>query len=199
MEFSNLEYLDVSTFENPKFNIKKIDNDPLIIEFKYLISGEKSHETIFNLENPIDHRSVISFFAESIIQSMKLVSVYDVLYGKLKDFINYYLFVEDITLENKEVLSNLSREEIIKTVIETFKKEINKLLVVDKGYADIDGYILLKNTNPFMVKQQSKIVPKKSVFNRIIGDSNLELEFADFLDGCNDIISFGEKLLSCTL
>jgi type III restriction enzyme len=28
------------------------------------------------------------------------------------------------------------------------------------------------------------------VFNRVVGDSEFELEFAAFLDGCNDIISF---------
>ncbi|MGH2574334.1 MAG: type III restriction endonuclease subunit R, partial [Ignavibacteria bacterium] len=34
------------------------------------------------------------------------------------------------------------------------------------------------------------ILPKKSLFNRIIGDSSFELEIAGFLDSCDDIISF---------
>jgi type III restriction enzyme len=33
-------------------------------------------------------------------------------------------------------------------------------------------------------------VPKKSPFNKIIGDSHFELEFANFLEGCGDIISY---------
>jgi type III restriction enzyme len=40
------------------------------------------------------------------------------------------------------------------------------------------------------------LVPKKSVFSRIIGDGNLELEFASFLDGCDDIVSFAKNYLA---
>jgi type III restriction enzyme len=41
-----------------------------------------------------------------------------------------------------------------------------------------------------VVKDQGYIVPKKSVFNKIIGDSHFELEFVSFLEGCEDIISY---------
>ncbi len=37
------------------------------------------------------------------------------------------------------------------------------------------------------------MVPKRSVFNRIIGDGGLELEFAAFLDRCEDIVSFAKN------
>ena len=38
-------------------------------------------------------------------------------------------------------------------------------------------------------------MPKKSVFNRIVGDSQLELEFADFLErlGDDEVISFAKN------
>jgi type III restriction enzyme len=41
-----------------------------------------------------------------------------------------------------------------------------------------------------VVKDQGYIVPKKSVFNKVIGDSHFELEFASFLEDCEDIISY---------
>lgn len=37
------------------------------------------------------------------------------------------------------------------------------------------------------------LVPRKSVFNRIVGDSQLELEFAAFLEDCTDIISYAKN------
>ena len=46
------------------------------------------------------------------------------------------------------------------------------------------------NTRPFLVKEQAFLVPKKSIFNKIVGDSSFELDVAAFLDGCPDIISF---------
>src|SRR5580700_681718 len=41
-------------------------------------------------------------------------------------------------------------------------------------------------------------VPKKSVFNRIIGDSALELRFAAFLENCGDdeVLSYAKNYLA---
>ena len=52
------------------------------------------------------------------------------------------------------------------------------------------GSIHIGKTRPFLVKEQAYLVPKKSVFNKIVGDFGFELEMAGFLDGCNDIVSF---------
>ena len=40
---------------------------------------------------------------------------------------------------------------------------------------------------------QEFLTPNKSVFNKIIGDYRFELEFANFLDSCPDIISFAKN------
>ena len=77
-----------------------------------------------------------------------------------------------------------------KTIQETFKKQINALTVLDKGDAVIRDYIKISQCRPFVAKDQGYIVPKKSVFNKIIGDSHFELEFAYFLEACDDIISY---------
>ena len=46
------------------------------------------------------------------------------------------------------------------------------------------------------MKDQVYIVPKKSVFNRVVGDSHLELRFAGFLEGCSDVISYAKNYLA---
>ncbi len=72
-------------------------------------------------------------------------------------------------------------------------------LVVGKSFAlpffqhlDIElskGYVP-KLLQKLFDKDQGYIVPKRSAFNRIIGDNNLELQFASFLEGCEDIVSY---------
>ena len=99
-------------------------------------------------------------------------------------------------LEALNTLRNLSELPATKTLIETFRKAINALTVRDKGDAEIRDTIKLRQTRPFVAKDQGYIVPKKSVFNRIIGDSRLELEFANFLERCDDVISFGKNYLA---
>ena len=80
-----------------------------------------------------------------------------------------------------------------KTLIETFKKAINALTVKEKGDAEIRDTIKLRQTRPFVAKDQEYLVPKKSVFNRIIGDSHSELLFARFLEDCDDVISYAKN------
>ena len=93
------------------------------------------------------------------------------------------------------VLRNLSELEANKTIIQTFKKRINELTVLDKGEAEIKDYIKLSKCRPFITKDQAYLIPKLSVFNKIIGDSRLELDFANFLENCDDIVSYVKNYL----
>jgi len=56
--------------------------------------------------------------------------------------------------------------------------------------------IKLRQTRPFVATNQEYIVPKKSLFNRIIGDSHFELQFAAFLEECDDVISYSKNYLA---
>ena len=144
-----------------------------------------------------DYRSVIGHFAQSMMKDLRLVSGYDVLYGKVKAFVQADLFGRTVDLESPNTLRNLSELTASKTLMETFKKAINELTVRDKGDAEIRDTIKLRETRPFIAKEQGFIVAKKSVFNRIIGDSGLELRFARFLEDCGDeVVSYAKNYLA---
>jgi type III restriction enzyme len=81
-------------------------------------------------------------------------------------------------------------------LLDTFKKAINALTIQDKGDAEIRDTIKLRQTRPFVAKEQGYLIPKKSVFNRIIGDSHFELLFARFLDDCEDVVSYAKNYLA---
>ena len=169
------------------------------IVFKDITTNEISHKTMLNTLNVSDYRSVIGFFAQAIMRELRLVSGYDILYGKIKQFVAEYLFGQPIEIDSRNTLRNLSEIQASKTVFDVFKKAINELTIVDKGSAAIKDYIKLKKVRPFTVKEQGYVVPKKSVFNKIVGDSALELEFASFLDGCEDIISYAKNYYAVNL
>jgi type III restriction enzyme len=66
-------------------------------------------------------------------------------------------------LTEQEHLSELAAT---KTLMEGFKKAINSLTVRDRGDAEIRDTIKLRQTRPFVAKEQGYLVPKKSLFNR---------------------------------
>lgn len=92
-----------------------------------------------------------------------------------------------------DTLRNLSEVPVKNTLIETFKAAINALTVEDKGTTEIRDRIKLSRTRPYVAKEQPFLQPSKSLFNKVVGDSHFELEFAAFLDKCDDIIAFAKN------
>ena len=193
-EYKNLADLDTSSMGHQHVIYQQFSEEQQRdIVFKDITTGEVTHTTILDTAGVADYRSVIRYFAQTIMKELRLVSGYDVLYGKIKAFVQAELFDQTVDLEHPNTLRNLSELAATKTLIETFKKAINAQTVRDKGDAEIRDTIKLRKTRPFMVKDQGYLIPKKSVFNRVIGDSHLELEFASFLEDCSDVASYAKN------
>ncbi len=193
-EYKNLRDLDRTTqlYQRVPFQLFTEEEQREIV-FKDVTTGEIVHTTMLDTAGFADYHSVVGYFAQTIMRDLRLVSGYDVLYPKVKAFVQQDLFDRPVDLENLNTLRNLSELAATKTVIETFKKSINALTVRDKGDAEIRDTIKLHQTRPFVAKDQGYTVPKKSVFNRIIGDSHFELQFASFLERCPDVVAYAKN------
>lgn len=193
-EYKNLADLDVSTFgHNPVTYQNFSEEEQREIVFKDITTGEVAHTTVLDSVGIADYRSVIGYFARAIMNDLRLVSDYNILYGKMKIFMQNHLFGQSVDLESANTLRNLSELAATKTLLETFQIAINALTVQDRGSAEIRDTIRLRKTRPFVVKNQCyilSILPRKSIFNHIIGDSDLELAFARFLENCTDVESY---------
>jgi type III restriction enzyme len=190
-EYKNLSDLDIAKFAHTKLTVREFsEKEKREIIFKDITSGEINHKTELDSDMVANYQSVVGYFAQTIMKELRLVSGYDILYGKVKEFIQSELFNAPVNLEDLNTLRNLSELEATKTVIENFKKHINSLTVLDKGEAEIRDYIKISKCRPFVAKDQGYLVPQKSVFNKIIGDSHFELEFASFMEKCDDVVSY---------
>jgi len=107
------------------------------------------------------------------------------------------MFESAVNLMDLNVLRNLSETANIRLIKETFKKAINDLTVLDTGDTEIRNFIKVSEARPFVVNDKSYLIPQKSVFNKIVGDSNFELTFSEFLETkCDDIVSFAKNFLN---
>lgn len=193
-EYKNLKELNESAFGHQRVEyIEFGEEEQREIVFKDITTGEVTHTTILDTAGIADYRSVIAYFTQTIMRDLRLVSGYEVLYGKVKGFVQDELFDRSVDLESSNTLRNLSELTATKTLIESFKRAINELTVRDKGDAEIRDVIKLRQTRPFVAKDQGYILPMKSVFNRIIGDGHFELLFARFLEDCEDVISYAKN------
>jgi type III restriction enzyme len=192
-EFKNLEFIDVSKFKNEKVSLKKFNSDELKEIVFNDIDGDFSHKTVFKDTTP-DFRNVIGFFTSVILKDSRLVSGFNILYPKVESFIKYQLFTKEVELSDPQTMRNLSEihpKEILKS---SFKKAIDELTITDKGTAEVKNFISLKLTKPKVAENQSFLIPKKSIFNKIIGDNPFELEFSSFCENkFDDVISFAKN------
>ena len=80
---------------------------------------------------------------------------------------------EPVDLEDLNILRNLSEIAATRTIFETFKKAINELTVVDRGTSLVRDRIKMSQVRPYAVKSQNYVPAKKSIFNKVVGDSQL--------------------------
>ncbi len=193
-EYKNLEGLDLTQLDFTPVPYRGFSaEEQREIVFKDMTTGGVTHTTVMDSAGVADYRSVLGYFAQTIMKQLKLVSGYDVLYGKVKEFIQNHLFGEPVDLDSPNTTRNLAEPTSTKTVIETLRRAINDLTIQGKGEAQISETIRLRDMRPFVVKEQPYLTPEKSVFNRITGDNQLERDFASFVDNCPDVVSFGKN------
>jgi type III restriction enzyme len=196
-EYKSLGELDITSMGHQPVALRRFTREEQReIVFKDITTGKPTHTTILDSSGVADYHSTIGYFTLTIMRDLRLVSGYDLLYGKVKAFVKNELFERPVDLDDPNTLRNLSELVATKTLLESFKKAINALTVKEKGDAEIRDTIKLRLTRPFVAKDQGYIVPKKSVFNRIIGDSHLELSFAGFLEECSDVVSYAKNYLA---
>lgn len=193
-EYKNLNELDLDTlqFQTSEY-YEYSEEEQREIVFRDITTGEVTHTTVLDGAISTDYRSVIGYFAQTILKDLRLYAAYDVLYPKVQEFVQDKLFGKFVDLEDANTLRNLSEPNASRTIFETFKSAINALTIRDTGNAEIRDSIKIRNVRPFVVKDQKNITAKKSVFNKIVGDSVLELRFAQFLERVPDVVSYAKN------
>ncbi len=199
-EFKDLAELDPLSFGNPKLPIKAFTPEQTRdIVFKTMLDSEIDHIIQLDSSGMADYRSVIAFFARQLLKDLRLVGGYDQLYPKVKTFIRDYLFTSPVDLDAPVILRNLSEPEVGKVLFDHFRAAINALTIHDSGTSRIEGHIRLRDTRPFRTESRGFLLTKRSVFNRIVGESNadgLELAFAAFLETAPDVQAFGKNYMA---
>jgi len=160
------------------------------IVFRDINTGEVSHTTDLDSAGPGDWRNVVGWFTRTIMADLRLVGGFDILFGKVKGFIENGLFERPVALDDPNVLRNLSEADVTKVLFDTMKGAINRLTISDSGTTAIQDHIKVSATRPAVVKNQPYIEARRSIFNRVVGDSGFELAFAEFLEAADDVQAF---------
>ncbi len=196
-EYGNLADLDAVAWRRRRTEYRHYGKEgPREIVFRDIVTGEEAYTTTLDPAGAVDYRSVIGYFTRTLMRKLRLVSGYDVLFGKIKAFVRTELFDRAVDLDHPDTVRNLADTPVHKELIEAFERALNALIVRDGGGAEIRETLKISGARPFMVKDQPYLLPMKSVFNRIVGDGSFELQFAQFLEDCEDVVSYAKNYLA---
>ncbi|MGH7917077.1 MAG: DEAD/DEAH box helicase, partial [Candidatus Binataceae bacterium] len=148
-EFKNLNELDVNALPAPKLPLVPFTaEEQREIVFKDIDQDSVSHTTVLDSAFAPSHQSAVGFFANSIKRELHLVGGFEILFGKLKQFMESRLFDQAVDLDDLNVLRNLSEPQVTRAIFEVFKKAINELTIRDKGSTEVRDSIKLSKTRP---------------------------------------------------
>ncbi len=192
-EYKNFNDLDLNLLEYEIAEYKEYsESEKKEIVFRDLATDEFSHISTLEESFNNDYRNIVAIFTQTILKELRIQFVYDLIYPKVQEFIEYKLFGFKVDLSDRNTLRNLMEFKISKTIINSFKKEINNLTISKTGEEKINDYIKIKDTRPFTSKDQKHFAAIKSVFNKTIGSNDLEIRFAQFLERCPDVIAYSK-------
>jgi Restriction endonuclease len=190
-QFYRFEEIDDAELPAPRVPLRIFtEAEQREIVFRDIHTDEISHVTQLDAGAVADWRNVVGWFAKSIKDDLRLVGGYDVLFGKLKRFIENGLFATPVSLDDPNVLRNLSEVAVTRALFDTIKGAINRLTVHDSGDTHVIDRIKLSETRPQVVRRREAIEATKSLLNKVAGDNPFELAFAKFLEGASDVQAF---------
>jgi type III restriction enzyme len=190
-QFYRFEEIDAATLPKPRRPLKTFSaEEQREIVFRNLSTDEISHTTRLDDGGVTDWHHVVGWFAKTIKDDLRLVGGFDVLFGKIKVFVEDGLFDRPVDLDDPNVLRNLSEVDVTRALFDTLKTAINKLTVHDSGATHVLERVKLSATRPQVIRRRETIAATKSLLNVVAGDNAFELEFARFLEAAPDVQAF---------
>lgn len=144
-------------------------------------------------------RDMIDWYTKQLIRKLRLwTSTFSQLYPKVKQFVQYSLFGQEVDLESIQVAKNLTDPIVQRTLIMAFEQAINNQTIKQKDDTSLVQHKKLSASKQFWIKNRShsRYEPEYSIFNTIVWDSEFEIEFAQLLDYFAkkwEIISFAKN------
>ncbi len=190
---AEIEAIDVTTINCPPLPRK--GDAKAEQTFRYegmdIITLEKLFEREYTIPTPQTSQEVVSYFAQAIAQELKLPSQFHALAPKVRDFLKYRAFGEEVNLDDPDIIQAISRKLALMVTMKVFIDLLREKLILPQTPALEGPGRLLSGIEPFPWSQAAPVC-RKTIFNKVPCDNQFEEDFARFLDNASDVARFGK-------
>ncbi len=149
---------------------------------------------------PLSEAGYLNYMCRLILKECRLSNLsngFMQLAPKVKRYIEAVLFASEREISDKSVLHRLNDPGVKLFIMDLFVKTIRELSImemVDCGVENQFDPICVSRTKPFVTRRQVIANPKKSVFTHVVCDSDLERDFARWMDDiAKDVAAFAKN------
>lgn len=187
----DIEAIDVMKFRCPVLPL--IEDSSEAKRFNYegkdILTLESVVARSYVLPEPQTAQEVIGFYSRLIAQDVKLPGQFAAIAPKVRDFLKYKAFGQEVDLDQPNVIRAISRPVTSHVTRSEFAKALkDKIVEPLEPVLESEGRALSTQT-PFPWSKQ--VVPAtKTIFNQVPCDNAFEAAFARFLDQARDVKRF---------
>jgi type III restriction enzyme len=196
-EYRKLDTLDPLQLP-PIYNAGVLEEEIAIeIEMAFATTDTSVHRAVIRPDRPLLSRKSLREITQSVERRLSLDGHFAELYGIVKRYVQHRCFGMEVDLESEDVKRRL-REPMLQEGIATFlSREIAKLAAEEREIDFEDAAYRLSQAKPFTWRRKH-VKCKKTIFSDCAVFNDLELRFAEFLDGAEDISRFAALAESYT-
>src|SRR5208283_167243 len=171
------------------------ESDPVSKTFRYegydIITLEKMVDREYQLSEPQTAQEVIGYYARRIAEAVKLPAQFAAIAPKVREFFELKAFGHPVNLDDSVTVKAMSTNAAQYVCVDIFKKALLTLTIEEQQPQLLEPERMLSTCQPF---PWSRPVWEgaKTVFNLVPCDNEFEREFAKYLDGCPDVLSFAK-------
>ena len=187
--------VDDIRIENLPFSL----DPPSHAEFTYQGQDALTEETLlrrtYHLPNPTTCNEVISHYAGRIADELRLPGHFEVINGKLREFLMRRAFGRPVNLEDNELAPALAHPAVGVNTIGGFTRALRPLLRQERAPA-LGGEPWRMAAGAAFPWSRPSGPAGKTVFNLVAADNHFELDFANFLERAPDVARFAKLPLN---
>jgi type III restriction enzyme len=185
--------LDVMSLKNNPLPIRHEagKKETFIYEGRDILTDEILLQREYTIPPAQTAQEVIGYYARKIASNVKLPSQFAALVPKLREFFEFKAFGKRVDLEDPAIVKAMGTNLVSYVVVKEFEKALRDLVVEEKEPQLLAPKRMLSSTIPFPYSKKV-LESKKSVFNYVPCDNDLEYRFAKFLDGAEDVKAFAK-------
>ncbi|HLF79758.1 MAG TPA: DEAD/DEAH box helicase family protein [Dehalococcoidia bacterium] len=191
---AKLDALDLASLPVHAFQVMAIGEEKIGYLGRDMLTLEVVDEDEFDRDFPIDPIGYLNVLTRMVLREVHLSNVADG-FAKVAPLIKRYIeqvMFGGIEMDDKRVMLRLNHGDTKTTLFKVFVEAINQLAVTEEVVRPAGEVIRVSEANPYPTTRPC-VAAKRTVFDKVPCDSDLERGFAHWLDEAEDVLAFAKN------